>query len=901
MFSHKLFISCSFLCVLYPVVITTCGAPRPFNFVKFGSILSQLNCNPSQSRICNSNWPKPFIGSNLKHVCDGMTIFQGLAILVGYAFSFVVSLICLSVVLLRCRVATNFGLQNSFDEIMQIIIVVLIMFQFSTFPCVRQGPRAMHIKTVVVFPYFEKGLIRSVYTEATCMVRLLLLLSGDVELNPGPPKHHTKEASSLSSGYETGQLAVSNGANQIVSTENKSLPTIEDSVGSPSAHVSTNDTQSSTSPQSAFVSASTSHPVPLQNGRQYATTRQSGSTTIHPATLDDSEPVTSIVRAQTWPDFKPRGLTNKVDFKPRGLTNKVDFNQIIKSTKKHIPLRSYSHPMSISDTQNAATKQPSDLVLPSQSATLLGPEDPYLIRLKSRVKGLLKNVNEWNEENGFQENIESETFTRFYLLVNQLYRAGGECDFCLLCGKLKIGEIDSHIFPRCLLEAFRKIHCEAEGECVFDPSTGKRMGSKSLTLPLFCDSCEKAACTKEELLRNLYITIMAKGDQQIKITDDQVQSLRNILAILMFRGCLTGINFLGEMRNDFNVLMKWLIALRKFILSSEDDVSERLALYLIPNCPFNPNNADPLYILDFVLRCPSFTSLIRSNGRTFFYTQFDCFHCVLPFDDVKETVFANDTLLTHAKNCFYIHSPSSDLLLPSSETMKCNFPSLLLQVNSWKILEMEISFLENPQIKRYCRIVTSCFPNRSSFTPVMPNIHWQIGSNKDKDGDIHEFDKAIDDDTQDNYIRIAQKCSPLNSNTDQMIKILKDEKQAAQEQEKHYQSLYNQTKHQLTQTNQKVVELKKQKTELKTEVFELKRQLKKSEASTEEGNREHQHQHQPTFGVVPQVPMGIMASTSIGMLNSCMSTGVHFLYPFVYPTCTSTLHGQLLFISHKTT
>ena len=808
-----------------------------------------------------------------------MTIFQGLAILVGYAFSFVMSLIWLSVILLRCRVSTSFGLQNSSfiidQEIIPIIIVVLIMFQFSTFPRVRQGPKAMPSKAVIVF---RKASFIEYNTEETCIVRLLLLLSGDVELNPGPKspvlkRHHTEE---VSSGYETEHLPVSNG--MVNSTENNILShnsAIEDSdseSSAPSTQVSLDETRSFASPQRVFVSVS--HPVPLQHVHRSQSTNIAGH-------LEDSEP---IVRAQTCPDFKPRGLTNK-----------VDFNQIIKSTKKHIPLRSYSHPMSISDTQNAATKQPSDLVLPSQSATLLGPEDPYLIRLKSRVKGLLENVNEWNKENGFQENIESETFTRFYLLVNQLYRAGGECDFCLLCGKLKIGEIDSHIFPRCLLEAFRKIHCEAEGECVFDPSTGKRMGSKSLTLPLFCDSCEKAACTKEELLRNLYITIMAKGDQRIKITNNQVQSLRKILAILMFRGCLTGINFLGEMRNDFNVLMKWLIALRKFILSSEDDVSERLGLYLIPNCPFNPNNADPLYILDFVLRCPSFTSLIRSNGRTFFYTQFDCFHCVLPFDDVKQTEFANDPLLTHAKNCFYIHSPSSDLLLPSSETMKCNFPSLLLQVNSWKILEMEISFLENPQIKRYCRIVTSCFPNRSSFTPVMPNIHWQIGSNTD--GDIHEFDR-LDNSTQDNYIQIAQECSPLNSNTDQKIKTLIDEKKAAQEKQKHFQSMYNKKEDELTKKNQEVVQLNAELKKKEAELWRVKHQLKSQEAELKsqeaelrtdqlksEASREGQKRHQLPFVVVPQEPIGIMASTTIGMLNSYLSvhTGVYFLHvPFSY-------------------
>ncbi len=842
MFSHKLFISCSILCILYPVVITAGeqnAAPHPFNFVKFGSILSQLNCNPSRSTICNSSWPKPFIG---KHVRDVTTIVQGLAILVGYAFSLVMSLIFLSVVLLRCRVSTNFGLQNSsFDqEIMPIIIVVLIMFQLSTFPCIWQRPRAMRSKPVIVLPYFEKGFIQSVYTETTSIIRLLLLLSGDVELNPGPPpsgkRSHTEEASS--SGYETEHLPISNGAMIPDSTEKDSSLNSEGSMCSQSAQV---DTQSFAGPRSAYFSSNFSRPVTSQNGHRF-----DSPNITHPDNLD-SEPVRPIRmrKTQTCPDFMPRGLTNK-----------VEFEQMIKTLKKQAPLRSYSYPMSYSVIQNAATKQSSDLILPSQSATLLDPEDPYLIKLKSRVKGLLENVKGWNKENGFQTSIESETLIQFYLLINQLYRAGGECDLCLLCGKLKTGKIDSHVFPRCLLEAFSKIHCDGESNCVFDPSTGKCMGANSLTLPLFCSSCEMDACDNECRLKNLYITIMAKGDKQIKITDDQVQWLKKILAILMFRGCLTGINFLVE--QNFFKLIKWLIALRKFIRSGEDDISKRLALYLIPNNPFNPNNADPSYILDFVLRCPSFTSLVRSKGRTFFYTQFDCFHCVLPFDDVEQK-FACDASMTHVTNCFFTHSPSNVFYLPSSEAMKRNFPSLLLQVNCWRTLEMEIILLRNQHIGKCCRIVTPRFPNRSSYNPVLPNITWPSELSNDE---VHNFDDQLDKATQKEYIRIAHDSSPFVSNQIKEIRDLINGKAAVIEQKRNLQSQYDKLKNKYKKKNQETQQLEKHISELTKENEWLKQRVSGLEKNSETTSNDYTNQ--PTLAVVPQQSSDSMASANNG-------------------------------------
>lgn len=615
-FSHKFFISCSLLCLIYPVAVSLV-AGYDIVELEFGQQnrvvslpgLSQINCTPRLTIYGNFNWFRPLAGKSRRVRGSIKTISQRLC----YAFTFV-----MFIIFLWMNFRLFLELNKLHEELLPTIIMIagLILLQFSTIPVRNRS--ACRRRFMIPLIFSEKKVFQSFDYETSCILRQVLLVSGDVELNPGPNGEHNL----CTNGF-----------------------------------------------------------------------------------------------------FNPTGL----------------------------PV----------------------------------PQVPVLITQASQIASEIERVFEaepepnWNNQAGFQSGVGFETLNRFYLLANQLYRAGGECSWCLLCGKKKTRTVGSHIFPKSLLEVYRKVHCDSETECVFDPSTRKLMGTTLLTLPLFCDTCENEASCKERKLRDLYLTILVKGHLDIKIEDGKW--LKNILAVLMFRGCLTGINF-TEMQDNFsNEVMRWLLALRMFIINddnaskqvSDKQVSEKLALCLLPNGPFNPTNIESCYIFDFILRCPSFTSVVRFKDQTFFYTQFDCFHCVLPFN-------TNDT----PGNCF--SSDEADLTLPSSEARKLLFPDMLLEINFWKILELEMYFLRNPNVRSNCRIITSRFPTSSLYVPTMPLIKWPpAGTVEPQLEENTTF--VLKDINKKEYIKAAQHLSPFLSN-EYTIKELQKEKLAENQKAKDLQS-----------------------------------------------------------------------------------------------------------------
>lgn len=63
-------------------------------------------------------------------------------------------------------------------------------------------------------------------------------------------------------------------------------------------------------------------------------------------------------------------------------------------------------------------------------------------------------------EDSFAKHELDDCTSRFFSLANRLYRAGCPCNYCSLCGGYKKDEPrDSHVFPEGLLRVFRRIHC----------------------------------------------------------------------------------------------------------------------------------------------------------------------------------------------------------------------------------------------------------------------------------------------------------------------------------------------------------------------------------------------------------------------------------------------------------
>ena len=233
--------------------------------------------------------------------------------------------------------------------------------------------------------------------------------------------------------------------------------------------------------------------------------------------------------------------------------------------------------------------------------------------------------------------------------------------FNALCSISKNPYPDSHIFPQSLLVALRDIH-HGKMELhsfIFDISAGM-IGHKQFSFPLLCLECEKIG--DEDLLRDVYVQLMAADkESHIQIAEKDSHSLRHVLAEVMFRGAIMGIDFLKERNeNYFDKFFRTFIDLRNYCLENDFEtysklpMANKIHLFFVPNFPFFPENVTQSYVFDLLLRLPQFTTIIkvsekhdvkvsekhdvklskervkRSEEHVFLFMKFDCFHCVVP-------------------------------------------------------------------------------------------------------------------------------------------------------------------------------------------------------------------------------------------------------------------------------
>lgn len=257
----------------------------------------------------------------------------------------------------------------------------------------------------------------------------------------------------------------------------------------------------------------------------------------------------------------------------------------------------------------------------------------------------------------------------FYCIANQLYRQNKHTNVCPLCMEHKRSlhsnnvHPKSHIFPKSLLKEYRAIHCAvSDPEFIYDQYKNKQVSGKLLSYPLFCHKCESAASSEESLLRDLYLQIMsANSSQCLKFELKDAEKLKHILAIILFRGLLVGINFNEEKRNSyFKELMETLNQLRSFCCMTDpmgykqSPMLKQLKIFVLPNCQYS--NIYPLYILDLQLRNPLFTTVIKQKNSkgVYLYTKFDCFHCLLPLDCNCEESLDKYSFLSKTYGEYYV-------------------------------------------------------------------------------------------------------------------------------------------------------------------------------------------------------------------------------------------------------
>ena len=289
------------------------------------------------------------------------------------------------------------------------------------------------------------------------------------------------------------------------------------------------------------------------------------------------------------------------------------------------------------------------------------------------------------------------------LSFNEYFRMGAEEPpnrKCIRCQRPKNQKINSHIIPRSLLDEFRKIHCHNLENFMYDIS-GDVQKTKDLTYPLLCQKCEKniylmcPACLKpncrkpinhEEKLRNVYLLLLSKGEITVvnskqdfnEHTDNlkcQNRWFSRILAEIMLRGVFVSKTFttiLKSYKPDFEALWRFACGLQNECT---------IKLFLLPDGPVSQTGGfrDFLFPLELILRAPHLTELYQSEDNgAFLYTQFDCFHLVLPLDDKSQIYFLPKIDLSQ-DNISLDRSqyPSDYITLEDSQY----FPGALLRIN----------------------------------------------------------------------------------------------------------------------------------------------------------------------------------------------------------------------------
>ena len=261
------------------------------------------------------------------------------------------------------------------------------------------------------------------------------------------------------------------------------------------------------------------------------------------------------------------------------------------------------------------------------------PKSDVIKILKYNTEGMLRNPN-------FDRRL-------FYCLATQLYRLGEPTSICPLCllnkevrrlPNNKAEHPDCHIFPRSLLEEYKQIHCDIDDDrFIYNQFSDDFTSSGKLTFPLFCQVCDNAASKEERLLKKIYSRIARTKDKRLSISSQDAKMLKHILALLMFRGMLLGVNFLEEFSPQ---VMEKFELLRKYCSTNESNeydqhsaISKQFHVFILPNTNYNIYNPHSTYIIDLQLRNPCLTTVVRTkDGDIHWYMKFDTFHCVLPVE-----------------------------------------------------------------------------------------------------------------------------------------------------------------------------------------------------------------------------------------------------------------------------
>lgn len=332
---------------------------------------------------------------------------------------------------------------------------------------------------------------------------------------------------------------------------------------------------------------------------------------------------------------------------------------------------------------------------------------------------ILKQRKHWSKDKGFTSSQPGHLL--FLLIVNKIYRIGGECNVCPLCGCLKTSRRNnqeeneplSHIFPNACLEAFCRIHGASGKASFWNCSKGEYVSPKKISFKILCQKCETDASPHEKKLSNLYAFLSMKSDHKVVI-DSIGWWYLYVAARIMFLGALVNLDLMKELNTEYaDSLVTTLFELQTYCdlhpeHSSKVMQQPTILQFLLPAEGFDSTKAGFLYHFDLQLRNPQLasSSVCSCEARTIFlYTQFDCFHWVcLLTQEASCKCFDNGSMIP----C------SGNVVFHSAQYRKYVFCESLLEINRERCKEVGIHVLQhisNSQLTDNCKAFIRSMPD----------------------------------------------------------------------------------------------------------------------------------------------------------------------------------------------
>ena len=237
------------------------------------------------------------------------------------------------------------------------------------------------------------------------------------------------------------------------------------------------------------------------------------------------------------------------------------------------------------------------------------------------------------------------------------------------------------------------------------------------------------------------------------------------------------------------------------------------------------------------MRRPQLTSFVRTADKTFLYTQFDCFHCVLPYSkapipglDLKGSCFAPDHLYQNSINISAGETVTREfILLNTTEQRKHLFPRALVDENLKRAVSHQMNSILISQVAPE-KLPARAEPECSLLLHPFAGLPFAFVS----DRPTHQFESIPNDKECVEIYRRAERESPFCGHEieQQRVQVANEEqvkyiKQRCKELETEHSpdSHYCKLQAELNELRSRNSELEKKQEEVNQENRELRRQV----------------------------------------------------------------------------